>query len=589
MKFSFRNIPLFWRVFLSTSLAITVILALTGWAVQTYAVRVSGQSLEQEVSTNLQTSEALWATRVRTLASISRIISSMSDVRAAFMTRDEATIRDTAQELWGRVSEENASFIVLDPTGKTIASLGGEFSDSLISGPSLKRAAMHFPNQVSGFLERDRRLLYVVLTPVYVQSGNDQALINILAVAFEVDSKFTAALKATTNGGDFVFLTSHRVIATTLSSTSTDPADYHFKPSKSFQRLKISGEDYLALGSPLRDINGMPIGQLLVLRSFTGARHALDELQRNVALIWFCAILIGLALVSLLTRRIIKPVRQLYLAASEVAKHNYDYRVPVTQMDELGQLAHTFNQMCDSIQRAREELIHHERIATIGRLSSSIVHDLRNPLAAIYGGAEMLIDSKLSPEQSKRLAASIYKASRRIDELLKDLVNVSRGKKGEVERCRLSDVLSTAQETVTSLADAHQVKLSCTVPDGIELPLERARMERVFVNMMNNALEAMPTGGELKVSAFRQEDSIVIEIDDTGIGISSELKKKLFQPFATAGKKNGLGLGLALARQTVLDHGGDLWAEEKLTPGARFRMRLPLQTPDHTGIGAAAR
>src|SRR4051812_30330599 len=103
MKHALKNLPLFWRVLLSTSIALTALFALTGWAVQTYAVRVSEQSLEQEIRTNLQTSEALWAMRARSLSSISRIISSMSDVRAAFMTRDEATIRDSAQELWSRV------------------------------------------------------------------------------------------------------------------------------------------------------------------------------------------------------------------------------------------------------------------------------------------------------------------------------------------------------------------------------------------------------------------------------------------------------------------------------------------------------
>ena len=83
--------------------------------------------------------------------------------------------------------------------------------------------------------------------------------------------------------------------------------------------------------------------------------------------------------------------------------------------------------MCASIQQARQELIRQERISTIGRLSSSIVHDLRNPLAAVYGGAEMLVDAELTPLQVKRLAANIYRASRRIQELLQDLLNVSRG------------------------------------------------------------------------------------------------------------------------------------------------------------------
>jgi nitrogen fixation/metabolism regulation signal transduction histidine kinase len=115
-----------------------------------------------------------------------------------------------------------------------------------------------------------------------------------------------------------------------------------------------------------------------------------------------------------LARRIVEPLKELDRAAAEVARQNYEHRVKVVSQDELGRLARTFNAMCASIQQARQELIRQERISTIGRLSSSIVHDLRNPLAAVYGGSEMLVDAELTPAQVKRLAANIYRASRRI-------------------------------------------------------------------------------------------------------------------------------------------------------------------------------
>src|SRR5438094_2158627 len=160
-----------------------------------------------------------------------------------------------------------------------------------------------------------------------------------------------------------------------------------------------------------------------------------------MVLTWLCALIVGLVMTSLLARRIVEPVKQLDRAAAEVSRQNYDFRLAVGSNDELGRLARTFNAMCDSNQSARAELIRQERIATIGRLSSSIVHDLRNPLAAIYGGAEMLVDTELSTPQMKRLAANIYRASRRIQELLQDLVNVSRGKSKAAEICDLPEGL----------------------------------------------------------------------------------------------------------------------------------------------------
>ncbi len=110
-------------------------------------------------------------------------------------------------------------------------------------------------------------------------------------------------------------------------------------------------------------------------------------LERKLVLVWALAIAAGLVVSFLLARRILKPVKQLDEAATRIARQEYETRVPEGASDELGRLASTFNAMCGSIQQARQELIRQERISTIGRLSTSIVHDLRNPLAATsYGG-----------------------------------------------------------------------------------------------------------------------------------------------------------------------------------------------------------
>jgi signal transduction histidine kinase len=588
MRLSLRRVPLLWRIFLSTSIAIAALFAATGWMVQTYAARVSEQSLEREVDTSLQAYEALWTTRAQTLAVVSSVISSMSDVRAAFRTGDQLTIRDTAQELWSRASpsraaQEDAVFLVLSPTGTVIASLGGDHPNSWPTALPLEGMVSQFPHQVLGFLPQGSRLYYVVLTPVYVQSGNDEEhdeeLLNILLAGFEVNRKLAEGLKQSTSGSEFAFLSANHVVASTLPAVSADALQAIHQLPAAPGRVKLNGTDYFFLGSPLNDVEGRPIGELRILRSLGGASRALAELQRNVAIIWLIAVLAGLGLTYLLARRIVEPVRRLDHAASEVTCQNYDYRVPVETEDELGRLARTFNAMCESLKSAREELIRNERMNTITRLSTSLVHDLRNPLAAIYGGAEMLVDSELPPVQSKRLASSIYRASRRIHELLQDLAAISRGKDDSLEMCRLVDVVSAAHDVVGPAAEEHHVQVTIDVPGDIELSLGRARIERVFLNLMTNALEAMPDGGALTISARVANQSVLIEIDDTGMGLPEQAKVMLFQPFASVGKKNGLGLGLALSRQTVLDHGGDLWLGYKSGPGALFRIRLPESAP----------
>jgi signal transduction histidine kinase len=243
--------------------------------------------------------------------------------------------------------------------------------------------------------------------------------------------------------------------------------------------------------------------------------------------------------------------------------------------------------MCLSIQEARAELIRQERISTIGRLSSSIVHDLRNPLAAIYGGSEMLMDSELNSAQVKRLATNIYRSSRAVKDLLQELVDVSRKRMQPAEICRLRDVICAAAEVQAAQAEGQGVKLTIDICSDIELPLERARMERVFLNLISNAIEAMPQGGSIHIAAERRDKEVLIRVEDTGPGVPAQVRPMLFQPFVTSGKKNGLGLGLALARQTLLDHGGDLWADESFVNGARFWLRIPkIDAPPTTKHGS---
>jgi signal transduction histidine kinase len=215
-----------------------------------------------------------------------------------------------------------------------------------------------------------------------------------------------------------------------------------------------------------------------------------------------------------------------------------------------------------------------KRISSIGWLSTSIVHDLRNPLGTVFAGAEMLMQLDPASTQAKRLAANIYRAAGRMRELLADLAGASCGDKSTSEICNICDVITAASEAALPVAETQSVQILHDVPDDLELPLERSRVERVFFNLITNALEAMPHGGKIRIGARKADNCVLIEVEDTGPGIPSGIRDRLFEPFVTAGKDHGLGLGLALSRQTVLDHGGDMWTEP--AHGARFVICLPL-------------
>jgi len=573
MKGPLARVSLLWKIMLSTSIAVTLLFALTGWLVQDQFARIASLSLEEEVRQSFEAYRSLWKARANQLASVCSVMSRMSDVRSAFGIGDQATIRDTAGEIWSKVSDQDAFFAVTDPRGAVLARLGGSagLKDTTIA--VVPKAASRFPQQASGFLFEGGHLYQMVLTPVYVDSSSGAGLLNVLVAGYAVDSALADKLKESTGGSDFVFISGGQVIASTLKAS---PAGVFANAAGELTHVQLQGAHYLQFSTPLVDEQSRPIGELHILRSFDSADNRIATLRQRMFGVWAVAVLVGLALTYLLARRILQPVQELDQAAAEIGRRNYGVRVEPKTDDELGRLSKTFNNMAESIQSAREDLIRQERISTIGRLSTSIVHDLRNPLAAIYGGAEMLIDnSDMAPEQVRRLAQNIYRSSRHVQELLSELSDVTRGRTQAPEPCSLNEIVSAASEMLAPQAKKSGVEIRSEIESNIELPLERSRMERVFENLFNNAIEAMPAGGTIRVTSQTGDRDVTIAVEDTGPGIAQSISARLFEPFVTAGKTNGIGLGLALSRKTVVDHGGDMWAESKKGRGARFLVRLP--------------
>jgi signal transduction histidine kinase len=213
-------------------------------------------------------------------------------------------------------------------------------------------------------------------------------------------------------------------------------------------------------------------------------------------------------------------------------------------------------------------------MSTNERLSTWIVHDLRNPVAAICTAAELLIDIHHGERHVKRLATNIFHAAGRMRELLADLRSIACGNAPAFENCNIRDVIVAAAEAASAVPRKRKVRILLEVPDSLEVPLIRPHMERVFFNLISNSLEAMPSGGKLHIACREAGKCALIEFEDTGPGIAHAIRDRLFEPFVTAGKQDGLGLGLALSRQAIRDHSGDMWMES--AKGARFVIRLPL-------------
>jgi signal transduction histidine kinase len=219
---------------------------------------------------------------------------------------------------------------------------------------------------------------------------------------------------------------------------------------------------------------------------------------------------------------------------------------------------------------------------------TSIVHDLRNPLSTIQGSAELLISSRLSLGQVHRVARNLYSASVRMRELLNEILTRYSGSDRSVEPCDLRELVNNAMDRVALVAEAQSVEIIQNIPENLHITLDRARIQRVLVNLFVNALDVMPSGGNIRISAIPERNSVLVKVRDTGPGIDPEIRDRLFQPFATAGKSDGLGLGLAFSRQAVLDHGGQIWVETG-GPGACFAFYLPKHRASYDTVSAGSR
>jgi signal transduction histidine kinase len=190
----------------------------------------------------------------------------------------------------------------------------------------------------------------------------------------------------------------------------------------------------------------------------------------------------------------------------------------------------------------------------VGWFATLVAHDLRSPLAAIFAGSEILLEPDLSPAQIKRLATNIHCAALHMRKLLSGLIDQAQGSGPAAEACDLRELIAAASEPVLALRGEQNVKLELDIPAKIQMSLIRVQMEGVFVNLIANSCEAMPQGGRIVVRAHRAKGDVRIEVEDTGPGIPLCIRDRLFEPFRTAGKPNGLGLGLALSHDIIRIH-----------------------------------
>lgn len=241
--------------------------------------------------------------------------------------------------------------------------------------------------------------------------------------------------------------------------------------------------------------------------------------------------------------------------------------------DDLDSLTARIEGVVQALHEREREVVRAEQLAAVGQLAAGVGHELRNPLTSI----KMLVQTGL--EGADRLTADdlrvIEGEIRRMERSLQTFLEFARPPKLERRPVELGAVLGAVAGLVRGRAEQQRVRTAVELPDGpVELAADAGQLQQVFVNLVLNALDAMPAGGALTVTARRAGPQVEVEVADTGPGVAPAMLPRLFQPFASS-KDTGLGLGLVISRRIVEDHGGTLTAGARPGGGARFVVRLP--------------
>jgi two-component system NtrC family sensor kinase len=283
-----------------------------------------------------------------------------------------------------------------------------------------------------------------------------------------------------------------------------------------------------------------------------------------------------------LSRMLVQPLLQMQHAMDKIAHGDFTpLPESATSSEEFFALFRAFNRMIHELEVHQEQLVHSRKIAAVGTLTSGIAHELNNPINNIVLTAEALKEDfrSMSPEESMGLIQDILTQSERASEIVKGLLDFSRAERPDFEAMSIRALIQDTLKLVRNQLTLSGIHVEDEVPADLP-PIhgEKKSLQQVFLNLFINAIQAMLDGGTLRISAHPSDNQwIVIDVSDTGIGIDPEHLSQIFDPFYTTKQVGkGTGLGLSVTYGIVEKHGGHIEVKSRKGQGTTFTVTLPL-------------
>jgi two-component system NtrC family sensor kinase len=428
-------------------------------------------------------------------------------------------------------------------------------------------------------LSEDQEIIGSVLTGHLF--NNDFTLVDRIKEVAGVDTVtiFFGDLRVSTNVEDEA---GNRAIGTRVSQEVFDQV---LRDGKEFTGpAYVVNQWYITRYQPLYDHQGEIVGMLYVGAKQAAFQSLLDTFRAEVFFIAGATLLLAILIAIPLSLSISRPFIDLVTATRKVAQGDWSVRVPVNGFQEMHTQAESFNTMVETLQVTQEQLIQQEKLASVGQLAAGVAHEINNPLGSVLLYADIL--RKETPEENHQQRDDlqmIIREATRCKTIVNDLLNFSRQNEILAQDTDLNHLLrELAREQGKQELYANVNIVTDLAPELGTIQADPLQLHQVFINLMNNAAEAMPDGGELILRTRKgpAPGFVMIEIQDTGVGISEENMKKIFTPFFTTkpiGK--GTGLGLAIIYGIVKMHRGQIDVHSEPGQGTTFTIILREQLP----------
>ena len=535
------------------------------------------EHIREDLQNSVVTFQRFERQREMALEGWAALLANLPIIEALMTSGDAVTIQDASAGLWRRIGGD--LFVLADRRGKLMA---------------LHTANPGFPPaQAQEMLQRSLRsgevrdwwfggghLFQVFMRPIYFGEPANDTELGILVLGSEINDQVAEDVRQVASS-QVAFRYGPAVVVSTLSGAQKDELSKLTPlppsgPGVAPMDIDLGQERFLAMSTDLPPSSSLSAG-LVVLRSYDQATLFLRSLNRWLFGLGLAAILAGSLLVFLISDTFTRPLANLVGGVHALERGNFDYPLEAQGNDEVAELTQSFVMMRRTLQSTQQELLRAERLATIGRMASTVSHDLRHSLTTILAYAEFLSEGRLTESRRLEFYGEIRQAVNQMTDQLRALLEFSKAKM--VHRpvhANIAPVIERAVRTVKARPAFREIQVVTSFEGGSEGWFDTSSLERAFYNLLLNACEAAPPeSGRVEVTTHQTPVGLEIRVADNGNGIPTEIRDKLFQPFVTSGKDNGMGLGLATVQKIVQEHHGQVNVERTGAEGTILRILLP--------------